>query len=197
MKVSREQCAENRERILAAASSLFREKGFDGVGIADIMSAAGLTHGGFYRHFASKDDLAAQTCKLAMDGTADKWSRLLQDDQQAPLPALLAHYLSQRHRDDASRGCMFASLGADAARQQSGVRSAFTGGLNALLELLGRTVHGPSRQARRRKAIATMSEMVGAVILARAVDDPALSNEILAATSSDLLAGYATLPGEA
>lgn len=197
MKVTREQCAENRERILAAAGNLFREKGFDGVGIADIMSAAGLTHGGFYRHFASKDDLAAQTCKLAMDGTADRWSGLLQGDQQAPLPALLAHYLSQRHRDDAGRGCMFASLGADAARQQIGVRSAFTGGLNALLELLGRTVRGPSQQARRRKAIATMSEMVGAVILARAVDDPALSDEILAATSSDLLAGYATLSAEA
>jgi len=197
MKVSREQCAENRERILAAAGSLFREKGFDGVGIADIMNAAGLTHGGFYRHFASKDDLAAQTCKLAMDGAADKWSRLLRSAPEAPLPALLAHYLSRHHRDGAGRGCMFAALGADAARQQRGVRSAFTGGLNALLDLLGQTVRGPSQQARRRKAIATMSEMVGAVVLARAVDNPALSAEILAAASLDLLAGYAEAPGKA
>jgi TetR/AcrR family transcriptional repressor of nem operon len=194
MKVSREQCAENRERILAMAGNLFREKGFDGVGIADIMNAAGLTHGGFYRHFASKDDLAAQTCRLAMETTAEKWQGLLEGEPDTALPALLAHYLSERHRDAAAGGCMFASLGADAARQEKGVRQAFTGGLNALLEMLGKTVSGRSRQARRRKAIATMAELVGAVVLARAVDDAALSKEILTATSLDLLAVAAPAP---
>jgi TetR/AcrR family transcriptional repressor of nem operon len=187
MKVSRAQCAENRERILAAAGSLFREKGFDGVGIADIMSAAGLTHGGFYRHFASKDDLAAQTCRQAMEGTTKKWTGLLEGDVQAPLAALLAHYLSDQHRDNPGDGCMFAALSGDAARQEGGVRQAYTEGLCTLLDMLSKSLPGRSRQARRRQAISSMAEMVGAVILARAVSDPGLSREILAATSRDLL----------
>ncbi|HEX4327189.1 MAG TPA: TetR/AcrR family transcriptional regulator [Burkholderiales bacterium] len=195
MKVSREQCAENRERILAMASGLFRERGFDGVGIADIMNAAGLTHGGFYRHFASKDDLAAQTCQLAMEGTAEKWSSLLDSQPQAPLQALLAHYLSEAHRDGLARGCMFAALSGDAARQEHGVRKAFGDGLDVLLDMLGKTMPERSRQARRRKAIAAMAEMVGAVILARAVDDPALSKEILVAASQGLLTKHAEAAG--
>lgn len=194
MKVSREQFAENRERILAEAGQLFREKGFDGVGIADIMNAAGLTHGGFYRHFSSKDDLAAQTCRQAMEGTVERWSALLQGEDTQPLLALLAHYLSERHRDELGRGCMFAALAGDAARQEEGVRKAYTEGLSALLDLLAARLPGRSRQARRRRAIAAMAEMVGAVILARAVDDPELSKEILGAATQDLLTSSGHTP---
>lgn len=189
MKVSREQFAENRERILAEAGNLFREKGFDGVGIADIMNAAGLTHGGFYRHFASKDELAAQTCRQAMDGTAQRWADLLQGDGAQPLETLLRRYLSEQHRDHMGRGCMFAALAGDAARQEEGVRQAYTDGLSRLLDMLAACIPGRLRQTRRRQAIATMAEMVGAVILARAVDDPILSKEILTATAQDLLTG--------
>ncbi|HEY4374752.1 MAG TPA: TetR/AcrR family transcriptional regulator [Burkholderiales bacterium] len=196
MKVSREQFAENRERILAQAGNLFREKGFDGVGIVDIMNAAGLTHGGFYRHFASKDELAAQTCRQAMDGTAQRWADLLQGEGAQPLETLLRHYLSEQHRDQMGSGCMFAALAGDAARQEDGVRKAYSDGLSRLLDMLGGCIRGRSRQARRRQAIATMAEMVGAVILARAVDDPDLSKEILTATAQDLRAGNRAAPAD-
>jgi TetR/AcrR family transcriptional regulator, transcriptional repressor for nem operon len=186
MRVSREKFAENRERILGVAAKLFREKGFDGIGLADIMKAAGLTHGGFYRHFASKDDLEAQATGVALATTTADWSRLVEGAAAQPLAEFVGQYLSSQHRDDPGNGCALAALGADVARQDERVRSAFTAGLEPFLELLSDIIPGRSRAVRRRKAIATTAAMVGALILARAVDDPALSDEILAATSLDL-----------
>src|SRR6266481_5308310 len=186
MRVSREKSAETRERILDVAATLFREKGFDGIGLADIMKAAGLTHGGFYKHFGSKDDLEAQATGVALATTAADWSRLIERAAARPLSALTDEYLSPRHRDDPGKGCALAALGADVARQGERVRSAFTAGLEPFLQLLSNAVPGRSKAVRRRKAIATMAELIGTLILARAVDDPALSDEILAATSLNL-----------
>jgi TetR/AcrR family transcriptional repressor of nem operon len=186
MRASREKFAESRERILAVAAKLFREKGFDGIGLADIMKAAGLTHGGFYRHFASKDDLEAQATGVALATTTTDWSRLVEGAAAQPLAEFVGQYLSAEHRDDPGNGCALAALGADVARQDKRVRSAFTAGLEPFLELLSDIIPGRSRAVRRRKAIATTAAMIGALILARAVDDPALSDEILAATSLDL-----------
>ena len=186
MRASREKFAESRERILAVAAKLFREKGFDGIGLADIMKAAGLTHGGFYRHFGSKDDLEAQAIGVALATTTADWSRLIEHAAARPLSALTDEYLSPRHRDDPGKGCALAALGADVARQGERVRSAFTAGLKPFLQLLSNTIPGRSKAARRRKAIATMAELIGTLILARAVDDTALSDEILAATSLNL-----------
>jgi TetR/AcrR family transcriptional repressor of nem operon len=186
MRVSREKFAKSRERILDAAAKLFREKGFHGIGLANIMKAAGLTHGGFYGHFASKDDLEAQAiCHVLANAAAD-WSRLLERAPARPLATLLGEYLSPRHRDDLGKGCPLPALGADVGRQGERGRSAFTAGLRPILELLSNVVHGRSKAERRRKAIATMAEMIGALILARAVDDPALSDEILAAALLNL-----------
>jgi TetR/AcrR family transcriptional repressor of nem operon len=186
MRVSREKFAESRERILDAAATLFREKGFDGIGLADIMKGAGLSHGGFYGHFGSKDDLEAQAIAVALASAAAAWSRLLEHAPTRPLTALLTEYFSPRHRDDPGKGCPLAALGGDVARRGERVRSEFTAGLKPILELLSNVVPGRSKAARRRKAIATISEMIGALILTRAVDDPALSDEILAATLVDL-----------
>jgi TetR/AcrR family transcriptional repressor of nem operon len=186
MRASREKFAESRERILAVAAKLFREKGFDGIGLADIMKAARLTHGGFYRHFGSKDDLEAQAIGVALATTTADWSRLIEHAAARPLSALTDEYLSPRHRDDPGKGCAFAALGADVARQGERVRSAFTAGLKPFLQLLSNTIPGRSKAVRRRKAIATMAELIGTLILARAVDDTALSDEILAATSLNL-----------
>ncbi|HEX4617595.1 MAG TPA: TetR/AcrR family transcriptional regulator [Stellaceae bacterium] len=186
MRASREKFAESRERILAVAAKLFREKGFDGIGLADIMKAAGLTHGGFYRHFGSKDDLEAQAIGVALATTTADWSRLIEHAAARPLSALTDEYLSPRHRDDPGKGCALAALGADVARQGERVRSAFTAGLKPFLQLLSNTIPGRSKAVRRRKAIATMAELIGTLILARAVDDTALSDEILAATSLNL-----------
>lgn len=186
MRVSREKFAESRERILDAAAKLFREKGFDGIGLASIMKAAGLTHGGFYAHFDSKDDLEAQAiCRVLASGAA-RWRRLFERTAAGPLAAFLGEYLSPHHRDDLGGGCPLAALGADVGRRGERARSAFTAGLRPALELLSNVVPGHSKAERRRKAIATMAEMMGALVLARAVDDPTLSDEILAAALLNL-----------
>ena len=173
MRVSREKAAENRERIVEAASRLFREKGFDGAGVDAIMHAAGLTHGGFYGHFGSKDDLAAEAVTRAFGRSAEKQSRY------ATLSDLVSGYLSERHCADRANGCAIAALGADMARQSEGVRRGLTAYVRAQLDHFTRLLRNGTRASRRRRAIATLAGMVGALTLARAVDDPALSKEIL------------------
>lgn len=187
MRVSREKAAENHETIVNAAGALFREKGFSGIGVADIMQAADLTHGGFYRHFKSKDDLAAQASKAVMARSVAAWNKVIADAPGKPLDAVVNHYLSSRMRDEMSRGCAFASLGADAAREGRPVRAAFAAGLRPLIDILTKWVPGASKAARRRKALAAMAQMVGAIVLARAVGDAAFSDEILAASKAELL----------
>jgi len=187
MRVSREKAAENRERIIDAAGTLFRARGFAGIGVADIMKAAELTHGGFYGHFASKDDLAAQASRRSLVRAAAKWERIAAASPREAYAALLANYLTPTHRDDPARGCAFASLSNDAARGGKAVRAAFAEGLQPFLGVLAESIQGRSKEARRRKAIATMAALVGAVTLARAVGDPNVSDEILAAVHRELL----------
>jgi TetR/AcrR family transcriptional regulator, transcriptional repressor for nem operon len=188
MRVSREQAAANRERIIDAAASLFRAKGFTGIGVADIMQAADLTHGGFYGHFASKDDLVAQASRRTMARSAANWARVVAEAPDYPYVALLQHYLTPRHRDDPGRGCGFAALSNDAARSGKTVRNAFAEGLEPLIDILAQSVPGRTKAIRRRKAVAAMAGLVGALSLARAVGDPALSDEIIAAVKRELLA---------
>jgi TetR/AcrR family transcriptional repressor of nem operon len=175
MRVSREKAAENRERIVETAARLFRENGFDGVGIDAIMKAAGLTHGGFYGHFASKDDLAAEAVARALERSAEHESRF------SDLGALVADYLSERHRADRANGCAVAALGGDMVRQCAGVRRGLTAHLRAQMDRFAAFFKDGTAAHRRKRAIATMAGVVGALTLARAVDDPALSKEILAA----------------
>jgi TetR/AcrR family transcriptional repressor of nem operon len=191
MRVSREKAAEHRERIIDAAGALFRAKGFGGIGVADIMKAADLTHGGFYGHFASKDDLVAQASKRTMTRAAAKWSTVVAADPAEPFAALLKHYLSPGHRDDPGRGCAFAALGNDAARSGKVVRNAFAEGLEPLIQILAESIPGRSKAVRRRKALAAMAALVGALTLARAVEGASLSDEMLDAVRRELLAGAA------
>ncbi len=179
MKVSREQAAQNRERILDAAARLFRERGFEGIGVADTMKAAGLTHGGFYGHFSSKEDLIAQACARAFSRSHQRWSRRAGSTPDDPLSSIIRSYLTPRHRDDPGTGCALAALGPDVARHGPGVRRAVTEGLRSAFNLLSGLVPGKSETARRQKAIGTYASLVGAMIMARAVGDPALSQEIL------------------
>ena len=174
MRVSREQAAGNRAKIVDVAARLFRQKGFDGVGLDEIMREAGLTHGGFYRHFASKDDLAAEALTKALVRGTEKLSRF------TDLNGYVVAYLSDVHCADRGDGCGLAALGSDVAREGAGVRRALTDYVAARLGWIA-ALFGGSAAARRKRAIATLSGMVGALILARAVDDPALSKEILAA----------------
>src|ERR1700749_2618672 len=110
MKVSRIQEAENHERTRDVATRLFRERGFDGIGVADLMKTAGLTHGGFYGHFKSKDDLAVEAVASSLAQSVERWEALARDHADQPLAAILDHYLSDKHCDDAGRGCAYAAL---------------------------------------------------------------------------------------
>lgn len=183
MRVSREQMAENRLRILDAASRLFRAKGFDAVTVAEVMQAAGLTHGGFYGHFSSKDDLIAQTLARALnaDGTFD-------------LGAYIDSYLSPRHRDNPAAGCPVAGLAAETRHQSPAARVAMTEGFRAMIDRMGEELPEGGIADRRRAAIGSWAAMVGAVILARAIDDPALSDEVLEQTRAWIDAGIGRLP---
>jgi TetR/AcrR family transcriptional repressor of nem operon len=188
MRVSREKAAEHRERIIDAAGALFRAKGFGGIGVADIMKAADLTHGGFYGHFTSKDDLVAQASRRTMARAAANWTKLVEAMPDKRYAALLKHYLSPRHRDDPSQGCAFAALGNDAARSGKFVRKTFAEGLAPLLDILAQSIPGRSKTARRRKAVAAMATLVGALTLARAVEGTPLSDELLDAAHRELAA---------
>lgn len=173
MKVSREQMAENRRRILDVASRLFREKGFDAVSVSEVMKAAGLTHGGFYGHFSSKDDLVAETVGYVLSND---------EDGGGDLRAYLDDYLAPRHRDNAAAGCPTAGLAADIRHQTPAARAAMTSGLRSQIERVMKALPDIDAADRRRAAIGTWAAMVGAVILARAIDDTKLSDEVLEQT---------------
>jgi TetR/AcrR family transcriptional repressor of nem operon len=175
MRVSREKAAENRQRIVEAAARLFRDDGFDSVGIDAIMKEANLTHGGFYGHFASKDALMAEAMAHALDRSMAWQERL------GSLSELVAGYLSDRHRADRANGCAVAALGADVARQSPALRRTVTAGVRHQIDRIVSLLKRGTPAARRRRALATYAGMVGALTLARAVDDPALAREILTA----------------
>lgn len=184
MKVSRQKAAEHRAAIVKAAGRLFRERGFDGVSVADVMSAAGLTHGGFYGHFASKDELAAEACGSALMHRVTSWPSLPEDSDDRSLGAIAASYLTIHHRDNPGRGCLFAALGGEVGRQPTPVREQFGEGLQAYVAKLAGLLPGRNRARKREEAIAAMAGFVGAMILSRAVTDPAFSEEILRSTAT-------------
>jgi TetR/AcrR family transcriptional repressor of nem operon len=179
MKVSREQVAENRCTILEAASRLFRERGYESVTVAEIMKAAGLTHGGFYGYFASKDELIA-------GALADVLSK--RPEPSGDLASYAAGYLSATHCDNRAGGCPTAALAAETIRLAGGPRKEMTTGVKRQIERLSRIAPGATEAQRRQAAIGSWAAMVGAMILARVSDDPALSGEILAQTQSWLAA---------
>jgi TetR/AcrR family transcriptional repressor of nem operon len=186
MKVTREQAVQNRERIVETAAKLFREKGFDGIGVADLMKAAGLTHGGFYGHFASKEALLGEAVGRALDGAGGGWQALMAAHPDDPLGAVARSYLSPAHRDNPGLGCAIAALGADIARAGPAVQDSVATRARAQLDVLAGVAPGATEQEKRQKAIATYAAMIGGLVLARAVSDAALSDEILAAVATAL-----------
>jgi TetR/AcrR family transcriptional repressor of nem operon len=186
MRVSREQAAENRERIVQVAAKLFRERGFDGIGVADLMKAAGLTHGGFYGNFSSKDDLAAEASGRALKELSEYWTTVIEKAPETAFSTIVHRYLSEGHRDAPGQGCLVAALGSDLGRQARPVRRVVTEGINAFIGQLMQVIPGKSKVARRRRALTDFAAMVGAVTIARAVDDPALSKDVLEAVASAL-----------
>jgi TetR/AcrR family transcriptional regulator, transcriptional repressor for nem operon len=190
VKVSKEKMAEHREKILVSAAKRFRERGFEGIGVADLMKEAGLTHGGFYGHFDSKEELVTHASARALNETAEQWEKVIASAHDDPLEALAEYYLSTRHRERPGSGCLLAALGSDLSRQPYSVKAVVTSGLQRCLGLLEGTVLGRTA-ARRQKAIAALASMVGGMVLARSVADPALSREILKSVAESLSHGDA------
>ena len=189
MRVTKAQAQANRAHIVATAARLFRERGYDGVGVADLMAAAGFTHGGFYKHFPAKADLMAEAAACGFEQSLEKTSTLAS-------PEFVSHYLSREHRDAPGDGCIMAALCADAARQPPQVKAAFEAGIE---EMLARTCGLPDTpdteetQAPRAKGIALMAQMIGAIMLSRACpDESPLADEILAACRTTLLSQVAS-----
>lgn len=187
VKVSKETVEQNRERVIATAARLFRERGIDGIGLVDLMKAAGLTPGGFYRQFKSKDDLVLQAVKRAYkDMSEDIAGRIAASDD--PLGTLVRYYVSGYHRDQPGQGCSLAAMAADAARHDDpALRDCFGSIVSNYIGLLTELVPGGSAKAKRTAAITALAEMIGSVVLSRVVPDPALSGEIIDTVSNDLV----------
>ncbi|HTH43695.1 MAG TPA: TetR/AcrR family transcriptional regulator [Oxalicibacterium sp.] len=190
-RVSKEQADRNRKTIESAAAMLFREKGINGVSVADLMSAAGLTHGGFYGHFSSKDELAATACSLAFEQSVQRWAKRIesQPDDGTARAALIDGYLSARTLKDIGNACPAMTLAADVAREPADkpVRAAYAAGVTELIEILASVASSADPAQRRQQALVQISTMVGAMSLARAMQGDELADDILAACRSALL----------
>jgi TetR/AcrR family transcriptional repressor of nem operon len=174
MRVSRNQMQANRLRILDEAGRLFRERGFEAVSVAEVMKAAGLTHGGFYGHFESKDDLFAQSIAHGFAPATTQGAAALD------LPAFIEAYLSAEHRSNAASGCPTAALAADVRRQAPSARVAMTEGVREQLDRIASALADRPPEEARRDAVGTWATLVGALVLSRSVEDEALADQILA-----------------
>ena len=184
MRVSKEKAAQNRQDILTAATRLFREHGIHATGVDTITKEAGLTHGGLYSQFGSKEAIAAEAIRFAVTRSKHLWQRAAERKPRTKaFRSIVEGYLSREHRDDPSQGCVVAALGADIARQPHSVREAFTQELGNVFELLAQLMPGDDSSRRYDDAIAAFAAMTGALILARAVNDVALAERILQTTA--------------
>ncbi len=189
MRYPKDHKQKTHAQILAAAARAFRAEGI-GVGVSDVMGQAGLTHGGFYAHFASKNALVAEIAEHCLNEMGDRLLEAARGAPADPVDALLAVYLTPEHRDRPDTGCPIPALAGEIARQPAEVRRAFTRALERYIQQLAGTLPGNDPEGRTDDALAMLSGMVGAMLLARAIDDPALSQRTLAAAHSRLRAAF-------
>jgi len=191
MKVTKAQAQANREHVVQTASTVFRERGYDGVGVVDLMAAAGFTHGGFYKQFQSKAELMAESAACGIAQTAELTAGMAAAD-------FVRFYLSREHRDTPGMGCTMAALGGDAARQSEAVRTTFADGVERLLAALnleGTTLENASADEVRARCLGMFARAVGAIVMSRACpDDSPLADEILATCRDEILASL--MPAE-
>jgi TetR/AcrR family transcriptional repressor of nem operon len=182
LRLTKEQAEQNRQLIIETASRMFRLHGMENVAVADIMKESGFTHGGFYNHFKSKDELAAEAMASAFDVAANDLSEKLASEKnpQKALESYFARYLSPQHRDTYTGGCPASALSVDAARNGKTVQAVFASGIDKYLDLFVARIGGDKQEA-RRQAVVLLSGVVGAMMLSRAVKkvDPKLSDELL------------------
>jgi TetR/AcrR family transcriptional regulator, transcriptional repressor for nem operon len=194
MRYSREHKQETHARIVRKASVRLREKGAHGVGVADLMKEAGLTHGGFYAHFDSRDAMVIEAFVYAMDRSLEHWRKLA--DETAPekrLAAIIDAYLAPTHRDDPGHGCAITSLGAEIAREGTKTRKAFAAKVEQLLDLIADQIQDVPRKAARKQATALLATMMGTVVLSRIAGSGEFSDEVLQAGREAALARAAAM----
>lgn len=191
MRKSKAEAAQTRERIVDTAAAEFRRNGIAATGLAGLMGAAGLTHGGFYKHFESKDQAVAEACTRGIEQISEALAQAMQAQRgAAPLAGAINSYLAPKHRDHPDSGCPFAALGDELARGSATVRASAGEGLEGMLALLAGESKAP---AARHDAMVALAAMVGALTLSR-VADGQLSKDILQQVRQHLLA---TLPSSA
>jgi TetR/AcrR family transcriptional repressor of nem operon len=180
MRYSKEHKTQTHARIVKRASVKLREKGAHGIGVADLMKEAGLTHGGFYAHFDSRDALVMEAFTHAMDRSTEHWRK---QAEAAPaekrLSAIVNSYLSPLHRDNPGQGCAVPTLGAEIARESAKTRRAFAGRMQQLIEMLAKQFHGVPPKTARKQAMAAMATMMGSLVMARIAGNSEFSDEIL------------------
>ena len=185
MRKSKQEAAETRRRIVKAAAAQFRLNGIDGTGLSDLMAAAGLTHGGFYRHFDSKDQLVAEACAAATESAMAKF--FSNKSPHNGLKPRVAKYLSPAHRDDPSAGCPLAALGSEIARSNEKTRDAATQAFLKLVEAIASQSGKTRPDVARRRAMVAAATMIGALTMSRIVTDPELSSAILREAAKHLV----------
>ncbi|RTE88915.1 MULTISPECIES: TetR/AcrR family transcriptional regulator [Bradyrhizobium] len=190
MRYSREHKQETHDRIVKKASVRLREKGAHGIGVADLMKEAGLTHGGFYAHFDSREALVIEAFGYAMDRSMEHWHKITDEVSPEKRLALVAEaYLSALHRDNPGHGCSIPALGAEIARESPKARKAFAGKLDEMIEQLADYIPNQPRKAARKQAIATLATMAGTMLLARIAGSSEMSDEVLKAGRDIALEG--------
>jgi TetR/AcrR family transcriptional repressor of nem operon len=192
MRYDSEHKERTRQRVLTEAAAAIRAHGPDGIGVAALMSKAGLTHGGFYAHFKSKDDLVAQAIGQMFEESRQRYLTNADDpDPAIALGKYIDMYVSSRHRDTPERGCPLPSLAGDLARMSPGARKRFAAGVEALTSGIAKRLAELGKPHPERMAASMLAEMVGAVALSRAIEDPAASERILKTSREALKARLA------
>ena len=189
MRYSREHKLETHARIVKKASVRLREKGAHGIGVADLMKEAGLTHGGFYAHFDSREALVIEAFADAMDRSTERWRKIAETlPPEKRLATIVGAYLTPLHRDDPGHGCAVPTLGAEIARESPKTRKAFAAKLEQMIDMLAEQIPELPRKAARKKAMAAVATMMGALVMSRVAGNGAFSDEILGAGRDAVLA---------
>ena len=194
MRYSKEHKQETHARIVKKASVRLREKGAHGIGVADLMKDAGLTHGGFYAHFDSRDALVIEAFAYAMDRSTARWRKVAEaTPPEQRLSMIVDAYLSPAHRDDPGHGCAVPTLGAEIARESPKTRKAFAAKLEQMIEMMAEQIPNVPHTAARKLAMATIATMMGTLVLSRIAGNGEFSDEILGA-GRDAVLGRAAPP---
>jgi len=189
MRYSKEHKQETHARIVRKASVRLREKGAHGIGVADLMKEAGLTHGGFYAHFDSREALLIEAFAYAMDRSMEYWRKsTAETSPEKRLAMIVDSYLTASHRDDPGRGCAVPTLGAEIARESPKARKAFAAKLEQMIDMMADQIPDLPRRAARRQASATLATMMGALVLSRIAGNGEFSDDILSAGREAVLA---------